>query len=252
MESEIVHHLLDLNQQFYQNFAGQFSTTRQRIQPGVRRILDQVPVDAALLDLGCGNGGVARALLKGGYQGKYHGLDFSAGMLDLAQLKLLEAIELATVDRQDVEGRFQFQQANLATYDWHQILIGSSFDIILAFAVIHHLPGSMLRNNFIQQLKQIINPQGLFIHSEWQFLSSSKLRERIQPWETIGLTSSQVDPGDFLLDWRYGGQGLRYVHHFSETELDLLARDHGFQIQDTFLSDGEGQRLGLYQVWILQ
>jgi hypothetical protein len=75
------------------------------------------------------------------------------------------------------------------------------------------------------------------------------MRTRIQPWEKVGLTTSQVDPGDYLLDWRHGGYGLRYVHHFSETELDQLAVASGFDILETFNSDGEGGKLGLYQVW---
>jgi hypothetical protein len=90
---------------------------------------------------------------------------------------------------------------------------------------------------------------GRFIHSEWQFLNSPRLSSRIQPWEAIGLSGNEVEPGDFLLDWRQGGFGLRYVHHFSEPELAKLAEAAGFEIMETFLSDGENSRLGLYQVW---
>jgi hypothetical protein len=32
----------------------------------------------------------------------------------------------------------------------------------------------------------------------------------------VGLSANDVDPGDYLLDWRSGGEGLRYIHHFSE------------------------------------
>jgi hypothetical protein len=58
-----------------------------------------------------------------------------------------------------------------------------------------------------------------------------------------------VDAGDYLLDWRQGGSGLRYVHHFDEAELSALAATTGFRVLETFYSDGEGGRLGLYQVW---
>jgi hypothetical protein len=59
----------------------------------------------------------------------------------------------------------------------------------------------------------------------------------------------EVDPNDYLLDWRSGGEGLRYVHHFDEKELEELAAASNFQVSDTFYSDGEGGKLGLYQVW---
>ncbi len=58
-----------------------------------------------------------------------------------------------------------------------------------------------------------------------------------------------MDPGDYLLDWRRGGEGLRYVHHFSPEELAELAAETGFRVLETFWSDGEGGNLGLYQVW---
>ena len=58
-----------------------------------------------------------------------------------------------------------------------------------------------------------------------------------------------VEAHDYLLDWRSGGKGLRYVHHFEERELAELAKASGFRIMDTFYSDGEKGNLGLYQVW---
>ncbi len=104
-------------------------------------------------------------------------------------------------------------------------------------------------SEFFSQVRSLLSPQGRFIHSEWQFLNSPRLKARIQPWEAIGLSESDVDPGDYLLDWRQGGVGLRYVHHFSEAELAELAESTGFSITQSFLSDGENSRLGLYQVW---
>lgn len=92
-------------------------------------------------------------------------------------------------------------------------------------------------------------PNGLFIHSNWQFLNSKKLKARIQDWSKADLSSNDVDPNDYLLDWRSGGEGLRYVHHFDEAELSELAQTTGFQVKDVFYSDGETMNLGLYEVW---
>jgi hypothetical protein len=85
--------------------------------------------------------------------------------------------------------------------------------------------------------------------SAWQFLSSSRLKSRIQPWETIGLSASDVDPGDYLLDWKRDGHGFRYAHQFTPHELADLAENCGFRVVDSFLSDGNGGKLGLYQLW---
>ncbi|HEX2981150.1 MAG TPA: hypothetical protein VHO48_12855 [Anaerolineaceae bacterium] len=82
-----------------------------------------------------------------------------------------------------------------------------------------------------------------------QPLNSPRLAARVLPWSTVQIDPAALDPGDMLLDWRAGGQGLRYVHHFTEAELKDLGEAGGFQVIDGFYSDGENDRLGLYQVW---
>ena len=54
--------LLNLNRTFYQTFAEEFSSTRQRLQPGVMRIARQFSNQENILDLGCGNGQLAKYL----------------------------------------------------------------------------------------------------------------------------------------------------------------------------------------------
>jgi SAM-dependent methyltransferase len=238
MDPEVSQRLLQLNRQFYQTFAVQFSATRQRLQPGVRRIIDSLPNPARILDLGCGNGEFARVLAEGGQRGTYIGLDSSA-----------ELLQIATPASSAEDFEIHFYQADLSTPGWESAIAGQTFDVICAFAVLHHIPGDTLRQQLITQMAARLAPNGLFIHSEWQFLNSPRLRARIQDWQTVGLSETQVDADDYLLDWRSGGSGLRYVHHFSSAELKQLAERTGFQIQTEFSSDGEGNQLGFYQIW---
>jgi len=114
---------------------------------------------------------------------------------------------------------------------------------------LHHIPSTELRLNMLRVVHQLLGQEGIFIHSNWQFLNSAKLKARIQPWASVGMSSSQLDAGDYLLDWRSGGEGLRYVHHFDQSEFLELANASNFRIMETFSSDGEGGNLGLYQVW---
>jgi tRNA (uracil-5-)-methyltransferase TRM9 len=237
--------ILALNRQFYQTFAEPFSTTRMRLQPGVRRILERLPPFASILDLGCGNGYLASQLAQKYPGSTYIGLDSSQALLEKAQS--------ACTGLQNVS----FRLADLASPAWEAALAAAPeayasqpFDTILAFAVLHHIPGTQARASLLTKIRSLIQPDGEFIHSEWQFLNNPRLHSRIQPWETIGLSEREVDPGDYLLDWRQGGQGLRYVHHFSEDELAELARACGYAISETYHADGEGGNLGLYQIWL--
>ena len=80
VKPEIIQHLIELNSQFYQTFALQFSATRQRLQPGVQQILQSIDPLSDVLDLGCGNGELAYRLQQQGHIGEYLGLDFSPGI----------------------------------------------------------------------------------------------------------------------------------------------------------------------------
>jgi hypothetical protein len=130
-----------------------------------------------------------------------------------------------------------------------QLSVEDGWSAITAFAVLHHIPSMDLRLNILRIVYRLLKTDGIFIHSNWQFLNSEKLKARIQPWEAAAISTSEIDTGDYLLDWRSGGKGLRYVHHFDERELNELAKAGGFRIMDTFYSDGERGNLGLYQVW---
>lgn len=237
MDEATISHLLDLNRRFYQSFANQFADTRGRVQPGVRQILGTLGRTASILDLGCGNGQLLRELAREDFQGRYVGLDSSAELLAHARKNIPAGVNATLL------------QADLASAEWDKSLPESQFEVILAFATLHHLPGARLRRQVLYKVRAQIDPKGRFVHSEWQFLNSPRLRKRIQAWEKAGLSEVDVDPGDYLLDWRRGGYGLRFVHHFTEQELESLAEETGFSIVDAFYSDGETGNLGLYQVW---
>ena len=238
MNSSTATRLIEINQAFYTRFGDSFSATRHRIQPGVRRMLERLNGDESILDLGCGNGELARELAKRGHRGSYLGVDFSLPLLREA-------------GSQPGEFSARFLQADLTQLSTvsEQLLVIGNWSVVTAFAVLHHIPSTELRLNLLRIAHQLLREDGLFIHSNWQFLNSEKLKARIQPWEAAAVPASDVDAADYLLDWRSGGEGLRYVHHFDEQELDELARASNFQIVDTFYSDGEGGKLGLYQVW---
>jgi len=247
MDSLTFQRLLHLNQEFYQKFGTAFAATRRRIQPGVRRVISSLPVGGRLLDIGCGSGALALELDRTWITGSYLGLDFSAELLAEARMAL-RAANPGGVD-------IRFAQADLTDPDWVDLAAGQSVDVVLAFAVLHHIPSHAVRLQILQQVNDLLPEGGVFIHSEWQFQQSAKLMARRISWETIGIDEMLLDPGDTLLDWRYTlpGQpeqiGLRYVHLFSRSELTELAAQAGFSIENEFESDGDGGRLGLYQAW---
>jgi SAM-dependent methyltransferase len=228
--------LLRINRAFYQSLAAPFAATRTRPQPGVRRLLDRIDRSARVLDVGCGHGLVAGELLRLGHKGLYDGLDASQPLLGLARRR----VEATWVT---------FAIADVAQPDWRQAVSNATYDWVMAFAVLHHIPDASLRRQVATEFHLALAPEGRAAVSVWDFAGNERFRRRIVPWEEVGLTAAEVEPGDTLLDWRGAGRGIRYVHHFTSQELRELALAAGLSVAEEFHADGEGGRLGLYQLW---
>jgi SAM-dependent methyltransferase len=249
MQIEIRQQLLTLNRQFYQTFGDAFAHTRRRIQPGIHRLLaETIPPHGSWLDLGCGSGALGLEWIRHNRTGSYTGLDFSPVLLAEARRAVAPHLPAPGLE-------VQYVQADLGDPGWTESLPQAQFDGLLAFAALHHIPGSQARLALLKQVRSLLPAGGLFIHSEWQFMNSPRWQKRILPWSKVDLSDADLDPGDTLLDWRHSlpGQmeqvGLRYVHHFTRTELTELAASSGFTIHSEFESDGKEGNLGLYQVW---
>ena len=238
MKADIAQRLIELNRKFYTDFGESFSATRRHVQPGVRRILDTLNGDETILDLGCGNGELARTLARDGHRGAYLGLDFSLPLLTDAEL----VPESFSAEFREVDlTKLSSVSSQLSTI--------RPWTLVTAFATLHHIPLQALRLDILKTVHELLAPNGRFILSNWQFLNSPRLRQRVRKWSEVDFTESDVDANDYLLDWRSGGTGLRYVHHFSEDELAALAESSGFETIETFYSDGKEGNLALYQVW---
>ena len=235
MNSTTAQRLLKINREFYNRFGDQFSATRQRLQPGVRKILETIQADVSVLDLGCGNGNFLRELSVRGHKAALLGVDFSLPLLRDAESA--PGVEFREVD---------LDQLSVVS---GQLAVEGGWDVITMFATLHHIPSTEIRLDILRTVRKLIKDDGKFILSNWQFLNSEKLRSRIQPWGRVSINESDLDEGDYLLDWRSGGEGLRYAHQFSARELLGLAEQAGMRVTDSFLSDGDGGNLGLYQVW---
>jgi tRNA (uracil-5-)-methyltransferase TRM9 len=252
MKPEIAQRLIELNHQFYTDFGASFSATRGRIQPGVRRIIGSLHGDETILDLGCGNGELARTLARNGHSGAYLGLDFSLPLLADAESVLegfpAEFREVDLTSNWDAVAGSWWLGSREAAYR-NPTARNDAFDLVFSFATLHHVPSQKLRLDILKKIHGLLAKGGHFVHSNWQFLNSPRLRQRVRKWSEAGLTEADIDENDYLLDWRSGGTGLRYVHHFSEGELAALAESSGFSVLETFYADGKEGNLAIYQVW---
>ena len=240
MQPELVEKLLRLNQEFYATYAQSFAATRHSVQPGVQRLLPHLLQAEQVLDLGCGNGNLAELLKSEGFCGSYVGVDENAFFL-----------EQAAIATQDAAcGTYFFRQSSLASFDWMTVV--DQPDAICSFATLHHLPGTDLHRQLFSAVSSKLSPKGRFFLSCWQVLGNNRLEKHLVPWSPFGIDHESLSDNDLLMDWRADpGKPvkLRYVHHFSPSELRALGESQGLILQEEFLSDGKEGNLGLYQVW---
>ncbi len=242
--------LLQLNRQFYATVAGEFDRSRQGLPAGMLELAARLdtylrdrqpqPVPLRLLDVGCGNGRLARALAQRGPACDYTGLDADPQLLALAAEQTRALPRVAA----------RFVAADLAQPDWAQRLPDRSlYAAVVCLAVLHHFPGLALRRRLVGELAALVEEGGLLALSTWQFLSSERLAGKQVAWAAAGVDPAAVEPGDALLPWNQGAPALRYVHQLDLAEVTALAAAAGLQLVDSFRADGKEGNLNLYTLW---
>jgi tRNA (uracil-5-)-methyltransferase TRM9 len=230
VEEATVARLRELNREFYRVTATEFSRSRRVLQPGLARVLDATDPGGRVLDLGCGDARFGRALVDGPGVRQYVGVDESAELL--SQFPATTDMSLVALDLLEV--------------DWPLEWSRDPFDLVVAFSVLHHLPGAPLRQRFLESMRACLAPGGRWVISVWQVLHRERFLRRRVHWSEVGLEESDVDDQDLLLDWQRGVRALRYVHHFEEDELRELCEKAGLHVQKSWRSDGDSGDLGLY------
>jgi tRNA (uracil-5-)-methyltransferase TRM9 len=259
MKGSVMERLRKINYEFYTGHGREFASTRRRLQPGVRRLVETLRGEESILDLGCGNGPLARELARRGHRGAYLGIDFSAELLRQAENAVsglsarfvrADLVELARPRVSEPSLESGHPPADSSARTEAEGAIGQApWMIAAAFAVLHHIPAREQRQQVLGAVRGWMHAEGRLFLSNWQFLEHARMGTRVQRWSTAGVDASDLDSNDYLLDWRHGAPGLRYVHQFGEAELGELAAASGFAVIETFYSDGADHRSGLYQVW---
>lgn len=227
MKAETAAKLKAINAKFYSQAAAEFSNSRQYPWAGWERswsLLKNTP--ESVLDLGCGNGRYYKFLQRKLNSFSYLGIDSSQELLNFAAA--------------------QNPQAEFLLLDLTQPLkLERTFDLIVAFAMLHHIPDIKVRKELLSSAFNLINSGGVLIFSLWMFLDFPRLKSKVVDWH--GHISDQLlEAGDYLLSWGKDPISLRYCHYFDETEQAELLKDIDYKKLETFFADGENKKLNKY------
>ena len=207
--------------QDYNLIAHDFSTRGAILTSDFKRLGALVQDKDSILDFGCGDGRLLRAVSVKPFQ--YLGVDISDEMINLA--------------------RKQFPERTFAVLDESSLRdCHNRFTKIFAIAVLHHLPEE-LRIATLKQLFDYLKPGGQIIATVWQ-ANPDIVRNK---WTPLPNGSSDYSVPYITKD---GVRINRYIHLFDGQELTGLFHSAGFiNIKTTY--SRRGQRVTNYNLEII-
>ncbi len=242
MRKSTIKKLNQLNKNFYQKTAEEFSRSRSYFWSGWKKLLPYLNILTArkkeinVLDVGCGNGRFGLFLDENspGAEINYLGIDFSQKLLAEAKKDLRSTKINYNLVEKDI-----LQKLNLKS---------KKFDLIVCFGLIHHLASFKLRQEKLMELADYLNTGGLLVVTFWQFGNKPRFEEKTVRPDKVGLDSSRLEENDYILGWKQKEKIYRYCHYVDYREAEKLIKDLKLNLVDKYLADGKTNNLNLYLI----
>lgn len=287
MDKTSIRTLIELNQRFYERHADSFSATRENGWPGWREVMRLAGVAGIIahspeparalrvLDVACGNLRFERFLAD-----EYPGTIAESWCIDSNE-ELMRAGANALRSEKD-RSTHLVKLAILETLlEGNKLPVPTgSHDLVACFGFMHHVPGEELRRELARELVHTARPGGIIAVSFWQFMDDKRLAAKAQEADRQAMAPFQgpdqslpangaaarplptnqpvraergpldLEQGDHFLGWQGNTQTLRYCHHFTEAEIDALARSVSSEARELarFSADGKNNSLNRYLV----
>ncbi len=233
MDVNLIRRLNQLNKDFYTQTAESFSQSRDHAWEGWLRLLPYLKPPLSVLDVGCGNGRFGIFLHEQFGDGiGYHGLDNAPALLDFARQAFDERGLSFTLENRDIVENPPDT---------------GEYDLVVAFGVLHHIPGYQNRHEFVRHLGQRVKKDGCLVFTTWRFYEQPRFRGRVVAWPD----DFAVEAHDYLLDWRRGIEAkpaLRYCHYVDDAEHQSLITATDLTEIITYRADGRSGDLNGYSI----
>ncbi|MBU3964228.1 class I SAM-dependent methyltransferase [Patescibacteria group bacterium] len=214
MKKDFAEYLLDKTRQDYDVIADDFDKKRDYIPPDFAILQDYINEGDKILDLGCGNGRFKEVV---GDNVDYRGVDVSGALIRIAKAKYPDA------------KFFVSKPLSLPFED-------NFFDKVFCLAVFHHIPSSAIRKEFLKEVRRVLRPEGRIVLTVWDLNDNKKARRLLLKYILLKLIGrTKLDFKDIFYPWKNSAGKLvinRYIHIFSEKELEKIIESAGFVIKE--------------------
>ena len=231
MDTKYAKYLIAETKNYFSENAEAFSGSRNYLWPELEDLKKYTKEGERILDLGCGNGRLAKLLVEKKID--YLGIDNCAPLVKLAQ-----------------ENFLSYSQINFQVGDILQIPVGkNNFDAVFCLAMLHHLPSVDYRRQALEEMKRVVKPDGkiilmvwnLYQYRYWKYLikySLYKLFHKDLSLIIPDLSAGQMDFGDLFIPWHLSNREIvqRYYHAFCFKELKKLVKQTNLKIVNHYFS----------------
>lgn len=247
MQVDVIKKLNNLNEQFYKKVGPEFDRTRQQYWKGWDTLIPLIKKkyrqnELSVLDLACGNARFGRFLAEyfPDKNIQYHGIDREETLLNLSQSALQATHLQFTLEKQDIIQ---------ALLDKNLFSSKDTYDIVMVFGLLHHVPSQALREELVKALEIVLKPQGILVITSWQFATLPRFSERFINPEVVDLHSEDLEKNDYILDWKRVETAYRYCHFANEAEVkNLIEANTKLQVIDSYYADGKTHSLNCYSI----
>lgn len=214
MKDELAQKIMRNSAEGYDKIAKSFSDSRDVFWQELEFVKDFIKEGDDILDLGCGNARFFKFIKDKNI--KYTGVDASKKLLGIAKEKYND--------------RAKFVHANAVNIP----LKNNSFDVVVSFSVLHHIPSRKLQQKFLQEAQRVLKNEGLLILTTWN-LWQRKYLPLLAKYTFLKLFGlSELDFKDIFMSFNKE-ENIRYLHAFTKRELENLAKQENFKIKQSSL-----------------
>lgn len=229
MDNKTVQQILNLNRNFYESYADQFSKTRQSPWQGWVQIIPILKTfkRPSLLDVGCGNGRFYAFLQKEiNSDIDYTGIDNSASLIKYAQNKYPNT---------------KFELTNFLKMS---DTVTNKYNAIVCFGIMHHIPSKELRKKFLEDIAKKLNDNAILVLTLWT--------EKPHESKTLVAQSLSMEKNDYVTIWDKDATKTRYVHIFDDQEIGEIktsCQQLNLKLLKSYNADGPKRNSNLYLIY---
>jgi len=234
MDNKTKQEILNIVKKNYQEIAKDFNETRKKyLWPELIKLTTKINDNNKILDAGCGNGRLLRALWH--KKISYLGIDSSQDLINLAKKNNTKVCLDKQSEKNNNNLNFEFKQGDLLNLGQIPEI---NFDYIFCVAALHHIPSKELRIQVLKNLKNKLKPNGEIIITVWNLWTQAKFRKLFLKFALLKIIKKKkYDFGDIFFDWKNPkGQLIsqRYYHAFTKRELKKISKKAELKIKQLY------------------